>query len=266
VQVFEFIDYRKYLSQRLSPPFGKRGDKSSLSKHLNTQTGFLSQVFSGLSNLALEHTISVNEFLGHSEEESHFFILLVELEKAGSVKLRQYFMKQIESVLNNRKEIEGRLKQKKGPNKKVHDKYYSKWHFSAIHILTSIPEFQEVDKISQKLSLEKALVSSVLDFLTLNGLVEKKKGKFIIGPTRIHLSKNSDFIGQHHLNWRLQSIQQLNKVSEDDLNYSSVISLSREDYFKIKEILLKSIEQTEEVLAPSPEEILCSLNMDFFEL
>jgi uncharacterized protein (TIGR02147 family) len=266
MQVFEIFDYRTYLDKRLSPPLGKRGDKSALSKHLNTQTGFLSQVFSGLSNLSLEHAISVNEYLGHSEEESHFFILLVEYEKAGSLKLRKYFKKQMDEILQNRKEIEGRLKRNNQQSKKLHFKYYSKWYFSAIHILTSIPKYQTIDSISKKLNLEKGLVSTVLDFLSLNGMVEKENERFKIGSVRVHLPRNSEYIGQHHLNWRLQAINHLNKVSDDDLNYSSVISLSQKDYLIIKEILLKTIEKSEEVLAPSPEEILCSLNIDFFEL
>ena len=50
------------------------------------------------------------------------------------------------------------------------------------------------------------------------------------------------------------------------MHYSSVVALSRKDAEKIKEVMLKSLEDIEVILRPSPEEEIYSVSMDFFTL
>ena len=82
----------------------------------------------------------------------------------------------------------------------------------------------------------------------------------------IHLDKNSPMIYKHHTNWRLEGIKALESQNNDNLHYSSILAIAREDAQKIKQMLLKALEDIEPVVAPSPEEELYSLCMDLFKL
>jgi len=52
----------------------------------------------------------------------------------------------------------------------------------------------------------------------------------------------------------------------EDYHYSGVVTLSQEDMGAVREILVKALQKSVEVIKPSREEKLCVLAMDFFEL
>ncbi len=264
--IFDYTNYRKYLDAQLSPPIGVRGAKSGLCKHLNCQTGFLSQVLGGQSNFSLEHAILTSEYLKHSSEEEKYFLLLVEYEKAGSARLKKYFQKEIDSILKSRNEIGNRITINNELTKEMQDVYYSHWLYSAIHVLCSIPMYQTLDQICDKLRIERQRALKILDFLTQQKLVVTSRGYYRMGPARIHLRNDSPFILRHHVNWRLKVIEELGRGIEDNLHYSSVMTLSKDDFKKIKNILLDAIERTEKIMAPSKEEICCIMNFDLREI
>ena len=73
-------------------------------------------------------------------------------------------------------------------------------------------------------------------------------------------------IAKHHANWRMRSIQTLDRRSQEDLFFSGPISISEEDATKIRGNLLKMLEQLEPVIRASKEEAVFCLGMDFFRV
>ena len=59
---------------------------------------------------------------------------------------------------------------------------------------------------------------------------------------------------------------QVDQAKDEDLHYSTVVTLSEQDFRKIKESLLQTIEEARETIRKSPEEKLCSFCVDFYEL
>jgi hypothetical protein len=53
---------------------------------------------------------------------------------------------------------------------------------------------------------------------------------------------------------------------EQDLHYSSAVTLSRDDAFKIREILLSAIKNSVDHIVKSPEEDVFALIVDFIGL
>ncbi|MEA9354709.1 TIGR02147 family protein [Bacteriovorax sp. PP10] len=257
--VFEQPEYRNYMKYRLDQ---RRGTRSELAEYLGCQSGYISQVLQGLSDFSLEQGMKITQFLQLSEEESHFFMLLLQLEKASTQMLKDYFKLQIVQIKKQRDEIKNRIKVKSHLKAEDYHQYYSSWEYAALHILVSIPEFQQKEKIRKKLKLTNARLNEVLDFLLDKGLVEFKDDKYVIGSWRIHLPKDSPYILSHHQNWRLHTIRMLSDKNPLNLNYSGVFSLANADIQAIKEILLQSIEKTEKVIAPSPEEEMVYVGID----
>ena len=107
----------------------------------------------------------------------------------------------------------------------------------------------------------------ILEFLVSLGLAIQKGNHYEVGASRVHLGGDSPMISKHHINWRLQAIQSLERENREvDLHYSSVISISKEDTLKIKSLLVDSIEKTKAVIKESKEEELHSFCLDFFKI
>lgn len=266
LMVFEYDDYKNYLKDCLGTTGQQRGIRSRLAKHLNCQTSFVTQALRERGDFSIEHAIQISEFLNHTEDEKHYFMLLHQRDRAGSIQLKEYYSRQIEEIKEKRSEVKERIKVNGGLNEKDHQVYYSQWYYSAVHIAVAIQEYQSFESLLKRLSLDKRILTETLTFLSSKGLVEEKGGHYKIGKARIHLDKNSPMIFKHHTNWRLEGIKALESQNNDNLHYSSILAIAREDAQKIKQMLLKALEDIEPVVAPSPEEELYSLCMDLFKL
>lgn len=94
----------------------------------------------------------------------------------------------------------------------------------------------------------------------------KKDGLYKIGLTKIHLPKDSPQIQRHHTNWRMQAIRSIDINNPQDLHYSTVVAMASRDRPKIREILIKAIEECRNVIKDSGEEGVQSICIDFFSL
>jgi uncharacterized protein (TIGR02147 family) len=266
ISIFEFTSYKSYLAKVLSPSGHSRGQRSRLAEALNCQTAFVSQVMNGDVHFSLEHAVQISSFLKHTSDEQHFFVLLLQRDRAGSKALREYFENQMKEIVARRQLIRERIHARPSLNAEAQMHYYSAWYFAAIHILTSVPEFQTPDKIAAALQLPLPLVNSTLDFLLKHGLATFEKGQYRIGNARIHLPADSPMVSKHHANWRMKAMQSMEQNDPENLHYSLVISLSESDRETIRNMILKLIENTEPVLKASSEETMCFMGLDFFRV
>jgi uncharacterized protein (TIGR02147 family) len=266
MEIYNHKNYKTYLNVALTNMGEERGLRKKMAIEIGCQSSFLSQVLNGDVNFSLEHSAKINKFFGHDEKESEYFILLVLMERAGSIDLKDHFEKQIEKILKERLEIKERIKSSNDLSSIDYVLYYSQWYYAAIHILCAIPEFENERQIADKLNLPIEIVKKALNFLIEKNLVSLKKGKLSIGKARIHIDRKSPLFIQHNTNWKIEAIKALEQIKHDSLHYSGVLALSKVDYKAIKEIYLRAIEQSEAILKDSPEEVLISVSMDLFEV
>jgi uncharacterized protein (TIGR02147 family) len=264
--VFDYRDYKIYLNDVIvNRPERGRGMKSAIAEALGCQKAYVSQVLSGNAQFSLEQADSLNEFLGHSPDERHFFLLLIQLARAGKPSLVKYFEEQIKQIAENRLIIKERLRIKDTLSREHQAVYYSAWYYSAIHIMLGIERYQTKEALSKHLGLSQKRVTEVLDFLVSLGLAKQRSlGQFEIGPTRMHLERDSPMISKHHTNWRMSAIRSLERASEDELHYSVVASMSEEDRIKVKAMIVKFIQETMGVVHASKDEGVHCLALDFF--
>jgi len=265
-RIFEFNDYKKYLQAALSAQKG-RALRSRLAEALHCQPAFISRVLntSG-AHFSGEHAMLINRFLEHTDEEGHYFVLLLQYARAGSKLLEEYYRSQIQEVQQKRQLVSERIQVRKQLSKQDQMTYYSAWYFSAIHILLLVPEFQTKEAIARYLKLPLQLVSGSLDFLVSLGLAELEGERYKTGSTRIHLSKNSPMISKHHSNWRIKAIQAMERGSGEDFHFSGPICISESDAVNMRKELLSLLEKLEPVIRASQEEAVFCLSMDFFRV
>ncbi|RYZ79309.1 MAG: TIGR02147 family protein, partial [Proteobacteria bacterium] len=250
--IYEFKSYVDYLLESFGDKSERRGLKSKAAQYIGVHSTLISQVLHGKLSLNLEQAEKLNHFLGHNEEESHFFLLLVQKARAGTKDLENYFQNQLNQILKNRHVIKKRVGRTDSIAGEDELRYYSNWQFAAVHVAISIPELNNPVAISNQLDIPINQVRAILDFLTKTGLaVSKGLQNFEIGPKHIHLSSESSQVRSHHMNWRMRALKSLDKESKSNLHYSSAVSLSRADTEKIKELLIQNLKSMNKVIQGS---------------
>jgi uncharacterized protein (TIGR02147 family) len=265
--IFQYKSYKKFIVERQSSlPNKGRGDSRRLAEYLNVHTTFISQVLKGDKEFSQEQAIKVASYYTLSEEETHYLILLVNLAKSGTKDLKDYYSGLIQSKQNKYYQVQSRMKKAIELSDDQKAQYYSDWKFMAVWLATSIDQIKNIDEIASKLDIEKTVVRKILDFLLQVGLCEEKKGHYVQGISKTHLSRKSLLINKHHTNWRLKAIEKGEQMGAEELQFSAPLTISKKDFKKIKAIMLDSIERSSEIVSQThPTEVAC-LNIDFFYL
>lgn len=264
--MYNCVDYKVYLRSKAGEKTQRNGLKSAMAQHLGCQPGFISQVLNGDLHLNLEQVTLLNDFFSHTKEESHFFMLLVQKQKAGSKKLEKYFQSQIDEILNQRLVLTKRLGTSNTLNEADRAIYYSSWHYAAIHIALTIPELRQPESLAAHFRISLTKVHQVLEFLQTTGLAISGKDGFSSESSLTRLGNDSRSISKHHTNWRLQAIESLDQEDLLDLHYSAVVSLSEKDARDIKEKILEQIKSNINQIRESKEEKIYCYTIDFFNL
>jgi uncharacterized protein (TIGR02147 family) len=266
VNIFDFNNYKTYLDRKfIQLSKTERGFRKTVAKHISCLPSYLSQVVNGKPNLTLEQAYKLNQLLAHDKLESKYFILLVEHERAGTRDLQNFFREQMNEIKQSRFDLKKRLKDTDHISTEDANKYYSTWYYTAIHMALAVPELQEPPAIARKFNLPLELVVEVISFLQECGLIIKEKNSYVFTKMRIHLDRNSDFIHRHHINWRSQSLQSVEKNLESDMHFSTVFAVSKSDYDQVREIFVAAIESARKVIRPSESEEVAAITFDLFK-
>ncbi len=269
INVFSYQDYRNFLSDWIADqPSGGYGIKSKISNYINCKPSHLTQVIKGTSNFSEEQTEDLNHFLELSEEESLFFLNLVRLEKAGSVRLRQRIQNELDKMkkLNERSKIKSKDTHEISPEEK--QIYYRSWEYAAIHVAISSDKINSVADIRERLKISDTKVREVISYLLSINLIKEKDHKYQITERFIFLDKQDPIIELHHKNWRLKAMQNIG-LSDNPLNihFSTIIGFSESQLELVRESLINGISRAREAARESEKtEEVYSINLDFFSL
>jgi len=261
--IFESPDYKSYLTEvgNARP----RGFRKALAEATGCQTAYISQILNGHYHLSLEQAEAAARFLGFTRDETRYFVLLVESQRAGTVTLRQLLFEQLQEMRERHLVIKERIGVSTELSEQDRERYYSSWHYAAVHIAVTIPRLRTRVALGRALRIPSRKLGEVLEFLLAVGLLAKEGERFSPGPAQIHLPKDSPAIYQHHWNWRKQAMAQIHSdYAEDNVHYSSISSLSAEDAQKVRALLTQAISDAVGVIKKSPEEQLFGINVDFF--
>lgn len=265
ITVFEYTNYKLFVDKKLTA-LGKnqRGYKQKAAEYIGCQPSYLSQVLNGKPHLTLEQAYKLNRFFHHDTMESRYFILLIEHSRAGTKELKDFFAEQLNELKQTRFDLKKRLQDTEQISTEAMNKYYSTWYYCAVHMALAVPEMQDVRLIAQRFHLSENTVADVIQFLESSGLIEKKNGRYLFTKMKIHLGRDSDFIQRHHINWRSQTLQSVEKNLAHDLHFSSVFALSKSDFETVKEIFINAIEFANKVIDTSDSQEVCAIALDVF--
>lgn len=265
--IFEFTNYRKFILERfkLMPKKGY-GQSRKLAQFLGVHTTLVSQIFQGLKSMTLEQAASTADYLALNELETEYFLLLVQLDRAGNEPLRRTLKRQVENLRVKSVDLVNRMKPARKLKEEEQAIFYSDWVYSAVRQMTAIDGFQNLEKISSHLGLSLRRTRDVMDFLVRTGLCKEEKNTYSVGTQSTHLAATSPLVRSHHINWRHKGIEQINQDFESKLFFTSPMTVSKKDILKIREVIIYFLDQVDKVVEPSPSEELMCLNVDWFKV
>lgn len=264
--LFDYSSYKSFVNDWISrQPKKGHGQLRQLSLKLKINSVVMSQVFRGSRDLTLEQGLGVCQFLGLSELERDYFLLLVQKNKAGTHELKQVLESQLEKLREIAKALKNRITHQKFSDESKAT-FYSQWYYSAIRLAASLEKLNSADSIAQHLNLERALVAKVLEFLLRNKLVVETKKGLDRGPQVTHVGHDSPYVNRHHLNWRLKALQSMETVSDSHLFYTGPMALSHEAASEIHKMLIDFVQRSTSRAAASESQVLRCLNFDWFPI
>lgn len=264
MNTFEYRDYKQCVNDWIKgQPSGGHGQLRKMALFLGLNSVVASQVFRGDRDLTLEQALGVTQFIGYTELERDFFLLLVQKSRAGSHDLKKVLNQQIEDLALSAQSLKNRVKHQKFTDE---DKatFYSQWYYSAIRLGVSIPSLGAISAIADYLNLERKLVAKVVEFLLKHKLVVEDNGRLDMGPQVTHVGHDSVFVNRHHANWRLKGLQAMEQLTDSDLFYTGPMALSEDAASEIRKLLVDLVEKTTKKASNSDSEVLRCLTIDWF--
>ena len=125
---FEFDDYRKYINAYMKElPKRGHGQVNKLAAFLNVNSTLVSQVLNYKKDFTLEQAMKLSDYFHFNYLEAEYFLSLVQIERAGTVKLKDFFKSKAKEALLKSQEIKNRISTHQVLEDKDKIIFYSSW-------------------------------------------------------------------------------------------------------------------------------------------
>lgn len=243
---------------------GPRGALSRAAEALNCQRSYLSRIINAEMHLTPDQAFLLAQFWRLKPIERDYFQTLVEVDRAADSEYREHLKARLIEIIRRNESLTERMQRPEPVLSTANEAlYFSAWHWSAIHFLTSINEYQNLQKLSEKLAIPKEQLLFFLERLKEIGYVKQRSSHWEFQQGEFHLPNHSPFVIQHHQNWRNRAVLDAQTYNQESVHYTNIQTASKEDIQKIKAMLFDFISKSKETLDPSsPEEgvvILCDI-------
>ena len=265
ISVFDYLEIREYLLDLVAER-GERGFKARIADASGCQRSFLSQVLRGTAQLTAEHAIGIAEAMGFSDLETLYFEVLVAQARAGTIKLRRHYKRRLGELRHAHADIGRRFNQPRITDEAVAAAYYSSWEYAVIHMLVTVPAWQTAAKLAERLALPRDRIEALLGDLRLWGLVAPNATGvgFHATTSAIHINRDHPLMQVHHRNLRIKATDRSRRNDEHAIQFSAVYSLAERDVWRLAQEVQKLVDKSKEIVAPSKEEDVVVLTLDYF--
>lgn len=264
-QIFIFDSYKKVMAHLLTGK-DRRGQLTRAADFLRCQRSYLSRVIVEELHLTPDHAFQLAKFWKFNLQERNYFMKLVELERSGDHDYRVFLKQQLLDLKAQHENIQERIKKAHLSPSALQISYFSSWTMSAVHFLTAIDEYHSVEAIASRLNLRKTQVLECLHQLKELGYVSMDGNRWKYQNGDFHAPKNSPLVILHHQNWRQRSILDAQDFENNNVHFTGVLTLSRADVERLKELFLNFISEANQISAPSNPEEAVALTCDLFKI
>jgi len=251
---------------RLQPRRG-RGLVKELALELGVASPQVSQFLSAQKIPTVDQAFRIAKFFHWTEIERDYFITLVESERAQYHEAKSYFSKKLQRLREDSLHLKTSVTEVNELEDVIKARFYSSWIYSAIRLFCSIGEGRRYEEILATFPESAAEIDAILEFLIENHLIKKVGIHYYMGLQKTFVAKGSPYLRSHHTNWRLRAIESCNFISDDELIFTSPMSISKKGFERFRKELQAFIKTLYADLPQlgDAEELVC-LNIDFFKI
>jgi uncharacterized protein (TIGR02147 family) len=260
-----YSDYKEYLKAMIAQNKAERAFQSKLAEAAQCQKSFLSQVLNTHVHLTVDHAASMSLALALSELEASYFVDLVLLARTSASALKKMIRARLKAAVDAQSLPSERFKWP-SLSEKNREIYYSSWHWATIHIMTAVPHLQTAEAIANHLKLPHSVVEETLKGLEKMNLIRAHESGWAPTDHLTYLPKSSPMTQANHLHWRQRALNDIQTMKTDSLHYSAVFAISVDDFEKVKEMIVNSIERINQKISLSPSEEVAAFTCDIFKV
>lgn len=263
---FSHRDYRDALREwAKSLPKGARGAKARLARALSISPSHLSQVLSKKRRLSPSQAFELGKAMGLPREQCEYLGLLATLEECPS----GGFKKQIELRLQAMRVENLSARKSISPCRDLSPAerraFHSSWINPAVHLYCQTsPTGRTREEISRRFHLPRRALDRSLAFLTGIHLLAARGRHFHALEANTHLAPGLEETREMHKNWRLKASAKSEHLTDHELMFSALASISRENFSNAREILSRAVREVCTLAKSSPPEEVVHLAVDLF--
>lgn len=226
----------------------------------------ITHIFRGTANLSLEQALKLADYLSLNEIETDYLVALVQLDRAGDKKTREFFQKKVNELRAKKLSVSNRISVQNALSESDRGQYYSSWMYSYLRMLTALDRFQSEEALAKESRLPLSKVRTVLEFLVSRGLCTENGSRIQYGPVPTYVEASSPLVVRHHMNWRQVAQDRFDRISKEDLVFTYPTVISEDDFNELREKIIKMIDEFKKTCDPSPAEFLYCLNIDWLKI
>ncbi len=265
MSLFNFLDYRYFLRSYIENlPRKGRGEINRLAEAAGIHPSLVSQILADEKNLSLEQAQLIASYMDLTTLETEYFLNLVLYQRAGTVKLKNYFKEKLFTMKETSLDLSKKLTQDKQLTEVEKSILYSHWLYLAIWLFTSIDKGKSLEEVSNRFRINREKALDILNFLISKNLCSKEKDLYCMSSQSVHIERSSPHLYKHHTNWRIQAIEASDKIENEELTYTAPMSISKSDFKKIREKLSDVIKEVTDTAIQSKAEEVVYFGIDFF--
>jgi uncharacterized protein (TIGR02147 family) len=265
-RLFSFDDYRPLIRAWIqAQPRQGWGQSARLAAAAGINTSLMSHVLVGKRDLTFDQALKIAEFIQLNESETDFFLILVELSRAGTERSIEYWQKRRAVAREKANQVSNLVREEIALSDSTSRIFYSSPIYSAIRVLSSIGAGITDQEVARRCNLPENQAKECIEFLLESRLCVRINGKLQPGPQVTVAAKGTSQYRSHHTNWRLASIRAVDRDIGGTL-ITAPLSLSQKDFAAIRDELLVLIKSVSERVRSGTPEIAACLNLDLFPL
>lgn len=267
MNIFNFSNSSVFLKEYVRKlPRRGHGEVSRIAEHLGVSSTLVSHVLSGDKTFTFEQAFKLTKYLGLIDLEAEYFLAIHHYERAGTADYKSYWSAKMNSLREQSFLLSKRLKEKGHVlSEQERAIYYSSYLYPALRLYSSVGESgQSIQNLASRFKIPVQRCAEIMRFLVAAGFCFEEDGFFKMGQQSTHLEKGSPHLLRFQTDWRMKGIYAAEGLSEEELLFTGPVSLSKADFKKLREEMIKFINSfLETVHASQAEEIAC-LNIDWF--
>ena len=255
----EVVEERKSIDGKFN--FQSIGEVTRIPK------SYISKVTTEKAHFNCDQLCAVCEYLGFTETQLRYMMLLLELERCAQKKWKDILTRDLNIIRDKAMDSTEHIKAKADQvgEQSLRDYYIDPMN-QIVHICLSIPRYQrEPQRLAADLRLSPAELRMVIERLEALNIIENVNGKIKTVVKSIHLPKLSPVYKPWRNQLKLLCLDRLNRDARtDDYSFSVTFSATSRARDKIKSEFLDLLKKVEDTVQTSDQVETYQMSFDLF--